>query len=134
MKKIKIKIYYKKDQVDKPITYEIVKKYDVMFNILHADINYGSEGTLITEISGQDDNLNNALAYLQELGIVYKEYTKSIIRDEEECIDCGACTAVCPSGALSMNSNDELAFDKDKCLVCELCIPACPIKVIDIEL
>ena len=134
MTKIKLKIYYKKNQIDKPITYELVKKYDVMFNILHADINYGSEGTLITEISGEDNNVKEALNYLQELGIEYKKYTKSIIRDEEECIDCGACTAVCPSGALTMNSNDELTFDKDKCLVCELCIPACPINIIDIEL
>jgi len=134
MIKVKIKVLYKKDQIDKPITYELVKKYDVMFNILHADINYGSEGTLITEISGQDKNVKDALEYLEQLGIEYKKYTKSIIRDEDECIDCGACTAVCPSKALTMNDKDQLVFDKDKCLVCELCIPACPINIIDVEL
>jgi len=63
-----------------------------------------------------------------------KKYNKFIIRDEDECIDCGACTAICPSGALTMNKQDELQFDKEKCLVCELCIKACPIGVIDVEL
>ncbi len=134
MTKEKIKIYYTKNQLSRPITYELVKKFDVMFNILHADINYGSEGNLITEISGQDKNVRDALKYLNEVGIVYKKYNKFIIRDEEECIDCGACTAVCPSGALTMNKQDELQFDKEKCLVCELCIKACPIGVIDVEL
>jgi len=134
MTKIKIKIYYSRDEIDKPITYELVKKYDVMFNILHANINYGSEGNLITEISGEDENVKQALAYLDENGIRYKKYTKSIIRDEQACIDCGACTAVCPSGALTMDENAELKFEKDKCLVCGLCIKACPIGIIDIEL
>lgn len=134
MTKEKIKIYYTKNQLSRPITYELVKKFDVMFNILHADINYGSEGNLITEISGEDKNVIDALKYLNEVGIVYKKYNKFIIRDEEECIDCGACTAVCPSGALTMNKQDELQFDKEKCLVCELCIKACPIGVIDVEL
>ncbi len=134
MTKEKIKIYYTKNQLSRPITYELVKKFDVMFNILHADINYGSEGNLITEISGENKNVRDALKYLNEVGIVYKKYNKFIIRDEEECVDCGACTAVCPSGALTMNKQDELQFDKDKCLVCELCIKACPIGVIDVEL
>ncbi len=134
MTKEKIKIYYSKDQLSRPITYELVKKFDVMFNILHADINYGSEGNLITEISGENKNVKDALNYLNEVGIVYKKYNKFIIRDEDECIDCGACTAVCPSGALTMNKQDELQFDKEKCLVCELCIKACPIGVIDVEL
>lgn len=134
MTKEKIKIYYSKEQLSRPITYELVKKFDVMFNILHADINYGSEGNLITEISGENRNVKEALKYLNEVGIVYKKYNKFIIRNEDECIDCGACTAVCPSGALTMNKQDELQFDKDKCLVCELCIKACPIGVIDVEL
>ncbi|MBN2851192.1 MAG: 4Fe-4S binding protein [Clostridia bacterium] len=134
MTKAKIKIYFSKGNVGKPITYELVKKYDVMFNILHADINYGSEGNLITEISGEEKNVADALKYLDELDVKYKMYTKSIIRDEDACIDCGSCTSVCPSGALTMNDNDELQFDKEKCLVCELCIKACPIGIIKVEL
>ena len=106
MTKTKIKIYFSKNQSDKPITYEIVKKYDVMFNILHANISYGNEGTLVTEVSGEADNVKKALAYLDELGVRYKRYTKSIIREEDACINCGACTAVCPSGALTMNELD----------------------------
>lgn len=134
MTKTKIKIYFSKNQSDKPITYEIVKKYDVMFNILHANISYGNEGTLVTEVSGEEDSVKKALAYLDKLGVQYKIYTKSIIRDEDACVNCGACTAVCPTGALTMNKLDELQFDKDKCIVCELCIKACPMGIIDIEL
>ena len=134
MKKMKLKITFHKNSVTKPLIYELIKKYDIMFNILHADINYGSEGTLITEISGEDTNIKNALEFLDSLDVQYKLYEKSIIIDKNQCINCGACTAVCPSGSLSMNKNDELDFDKEKCLVCELCIPACPLQAISIEL
>ncbi|MFW6181130.1 MAG: 4Fe-4S binding protein, partial [Spirochaetota bacterium] len=41
---------------------------------------------------------------------------------------CGACTAVCPSGALciSNRASMEVVFDQDRCIGCGLCIPACP--------
>jgi L-aspartate semialdehyde sulfurtransferase ferredoxin len=133
MKKIKLKINFHKEIVGRPITYELIKKFDLMFNILHADINYGSEGTLITEIQGEEENISEALQYMTKMGIDHKLYEKSIIRKDDECIECGACTAVCPSRALKMTSDGRLEFDKEKCLVCELCIKACPLRIISVE-
>ena len=133
MKKIKLKVNFHKENVSRPVLYELIKKYDLLFNILHADINYGSEGVLITEIEGNEKNIEDALAYLSEFGIKYHLYEKTIIRRDDECIDCGACTAVCPTRALIINSEGYLEFDKEKCLVCELCIKACPLRIISVE-
>lgn len=133
MKKIKLKIRFHKDNVNRPVIYDLIKKYNIMFNILHADINYGSEGTLITELEASEEDIDKALLYLSEMGIDYDLYEKSIIRNEDECIDCGACTAVCPSRALVINDEGYLEFDKEKCLVCELCIKACPLRIISVE-
>ncbi|MFO7612328.1 MAG: NIL domain-containing protein [Clostridia bacterium] len=133
MKKVKVKLHFPRKWLSRPLISELITKYGIVFNILHADISYDSEGTLIAEISGDDDAVNNALAYIDSVDVRYQLYNKSIIIREEECIDCGACTAVCPSEALTMDSNNKLRFDKDKCLVCELCIKACPLKIISTE-
>lgn len=133
MKKIKLKMYFPREWLSRPLISELIAKYGIVFNILHANISYDSEGTLIAEISGDDNAIDNALKHIDSTDVRYKLYNKSIIVNEEECIDCGACTAVCPSRALYMDENNKLTFDKDKCLVCELCIKACPMGAISSE-
>ncbi len=133
MKKVKVKLHFPRKWISKPLMSEVISRYGIIFNILHADISYDSEGTLIAELSGDDEAVNNSLDYIDSVGVQYKLYNKSIIRDEDKCIDCGACTAVCPSNALTMDENNELKFDKEKCLVCELCIKACPLGIISTE-
>jgi ferredoxin len=50
-------------------------------------------------------------------------------------VHCGACTAVCPSRALTMNGDKwTLTFDHSKCLICELCVKACPLKAMDVNI
>jgi len=133
MKKVKIKLHYPRKWISKPLMSEVISRYGIVFNILHADISYDSDGTIIAEISGDDKAVNDSLAYIDSVGVNYKLYNKSIIRKEDECIHCGACTAVCPSEALTMDEDNKLTFDKEKCLVCELCIKACPLRIISTE-
>ncbi|MFZ9972909.1 MAG: 4Fe-4S dicluster domain-containing protein, partial [Vulcanococcus sp.] len=55
--------------------------------------------------------------------------------DGERCGDCGICTSVCPSGALSSSAPSwQLQFDAQRCLVCEQCIPTCPFEAIALVL
>jgi len=133
MKKVRVKLYFPREWISKPLMSEVIQKYGIVFNILNANISYDSAGTIIAELSGDDGAVNSALEYIDSVGVRYKLYNKSIIRKEDECIDCGACTAVCPSNALTMDENNKLVFDKEKCLVCELCIKACPLRVISVE-
>lgn len=53
--------------------------------------------------------------------------------ERKNCVDCGACTAVCKSQALSMETVFwSLVFDKNKCIGCGLCLRACPLRVIKV--
>jgi ferredoxin len=127
---MKIGLMFPPEKADKPIVTNLVK-YGLTFNILRATISPGKTGNIILEISGTDENLGKSLDYLKGEGIEVKIYTDSVIRYEEKCMHCGACTSVCPSGALVMNKQTwELEFTMDKCLLCGHCVKACPARAI----
>ena len=126
----KIGLSFPPEKADKPIVTNLVK-FGLTFNILRATISPGKTGNIILEISGTDENLQQSLDYLRAEGIEVNIYTDSVIRYEEKCMHCGACTSVCPSGALVMNKDTwELEFTMDKCLLCGHCVKACPARAI----
>ncbi len=134
MKKIKLSMYFPPDITTRPVTYHLIKDYNLQINILRADIGLNKVGTLVVDIIGEEEDIEKGLAFAKEQGVEYRFFTKSIIWQEDKCIHCGACTAVCPSGALWMDRKSwNLMFDREKCLVCELCVKACPLKVMNVK-
>ena len=122
------------DSGDKAFTYHLVKDYDIRINILKAEVFPGKSGSLLLELQGKKENIEKGVAYIQSHKIVCESLDKRIHFEENRCIDCGNCTAVCFAGALTMNKTSwKLEFDKSKCVVCELCIPACPLKLFKID-
>ncbi len=120
--------------VDQPIVYKLVKEYDLSFNILKATILPGKEGLMIMELSGHPKNFNKGLSYLRSLGVEIKTIGQEIQRNEEKCIHCGFCTAVCPTGALSVNRQTlQVEFDPDRCSGCELCVTSCIVRAMEVR-
>jgi ferredoxin len=119
---------------DKAFTYYLVKDYDLRINILKAEVFPGKRGSLLLEMEGTKENVDKGVEYLRDNKIVCESLDKRIRWKEDQCINCGNCTAVCFSGALNMNKESwTLEFDKEKCIVCELCIPACPLDLFEID-
>jgi ferredoxin len=105
-----------------------------MLNILSADVSLNRTGRLTMDMQGEEDMLEAALDWVKKQGISFKIFEKEVIWNEDKCIHCGACTAVCPSGALSLdNETWKLTFDREKCLICELCIQTCPLGVMGLN-
>jgi formate hydrogenlyase subunit 6/NADH:ubiquinone oxidoreductase subunit I len=46
------------------------------------------------------------------------------------CTRCGDCVEACPSGALSMSAEGELAFALELCAYCADCEDVCPVGAI----
>lgn len=115
--------------VEEPIVSRLVRTYDVDINILNADVASGRGGKLIVELSGSAEALSASVSYLNALGIRVSEMVTELLFDEEECIHCGACTAVCSPRALSLDPQARLAFDISLCVVCGLCVQACPLRL-----
>lgn len=129
--KRKVLLTFPSNLTDSPITYNLVKNYDLKFNILRAAIKYNVEGSLLLELEGEEDNISSGIVYLESMGVKVDFVHTKIDWDEKNCVHCGACTAVCMSGALHMDSSSKVSFDEEKCLGCLLCIKACPLKAIE---
>lgn len=127
-KRVKALLTYPPGAVGKPITYSLVRLFDLWINILHAEIAADKAGRLIMDIQGNADDVDRGLTFLEEEGIQYEILNGSIVWDEDKCVHCGACTAVCPSHALTMDELDwSLVFAREKCYLCRLCTRACPV-------
>jgi ferredoxin len=116
-------------EVQKPIVCYLVKDYDLIFNILNAEILPRKEGVMVLELSGTRKNFKEGVKFLKSQGVQVQNASQEVKRDTSKCTQCGACTAVCPTGALHV-VRPEMAveFDETKCSVCELCITACPTR------
>ena len=113
--------------VNEPIVVNLVKKFDLSFNILKATIYPRKEGLVVMELSGHRKNFLKGVRYLKGLGIKVESIGQDIRRDDENCFQCGACTAVCPTSALYIRRPAmEVIFDRERCSACELCVSACP--------
>ncbi len=128
--KAKILLMFPKTLTADPVTYNLVKQYDLKPNILKAHVNFNIEGRLLMELEGTEKNIKAAIAYLKGLDIKVKRDGTSTIIDFDKCVGCGSCIAACEVGALSLGDEGKIRFDGSKCLECMLCAKACPQRII----
>lgn len=120
--------------VNEPVVANLIKKFDLTFNILKASISPRQEGLIVMELSGPRQDFQKGVNYLKSVGIQVENIGHDVGRSEVKCFQCGACTAVCPTSALHIKRPSmEVLFDKEKCSGCELCVTACPARAMEIN-
>ena len=134
MKK-RVTLTFPKKAVHMPVTYRLAKDFNVAANIIRAQVAPNQVGTLVLELSGDIDELEAAIEWLQLQNIGVSQVSREIVIDEEKCVDCGLCTGVCPTEALTLDPESfRLKFLRSRCVVCEQCIPTCPVVAISTHL
>jgi len=121
--------------VTKPITYRLVKDFDIQFNILRAEITADIEGKILLELKGDKDKIEAGINYLLSEGITIQDASKDIIIDKEKFFNCGLCPSLCITKALIINRQSyELVFEKNKCILCGFCENCCPVNAIKLKI
>lgn len=115
--------------VDKTIISNLVKNYDITFNILRADIT-PKGGKMLIEISGSQQD--KAIEFLEKEGIHLNPINKVVKKDEEKCIDCGECMSLCPVDAISASEDWSIEVNDQRCIGCGFCTSSCPMRAINV--
>ncbi|MEK7376819.1 MAG: NIL domain-containing protein [Candidatus Margulisiibacteriota bacterium] len=68
-KKILIKATFPEKLVQKPVTYTMAKKFNVMPNVRRSKVTK-ELGEVIMELSGTEENLEKGLKYFKKLGVI----------------------------------------------------------------
>jgi ferredoxin len=130
----KVILAFPAETTEQPIIYNLIKQFDVQFNILKASIEVGKSGKLFLEFSADNDKIENAFSYLEKNGVKISPIESKISFDSNKCINCGNCASACISQALSLKAPDwKIKFDPDKCVLCKLCLKSCPLRLFEIE-
>lgn len=135
MVKKRVVLTFPAEITEKPLTYQLVKDYDLVINILQAKVMPNEPGKLLVEISNNAaQKIKDGIDFLTANGVNVQPLNKEIVVAKEECISCGTCTAVCRFGALTIQKPDwKLNFDKNLCTACQMCVKACPMKAIKVS-
>jgi len=120
--------------VDQPVVYKLIKEYNLVFNILRADITPDNEGLMVLEIEGEEEDFKRGLSYLNERGVKVQPLSQDVVMRKELCTHCGACIVHCPTGALYLNGERKVLFAPDKCVACEVCLEICPYRAMEVSL
>lgn len=130
----KIVLHFPRRLVDQPIVYQLVKDYDLSFNILKALVTPQEEGLMVLELKGNNDQFEKGVAYLESCGVRIQPLSQDIIRNSTRCTDCGVCVPICPAGALVVDQKSrKVLFYDNKCIACELCIKICPTRAMEVH-
>jgi hypothetical protein len=64
---VRLFVSFPEDLVDRPMIYEVVKRFDVVPNIRRANVEQHS-GWVILELNGEQEQLDGSIAYLEAVG------------------------------------------------------------------
>jgi len=130
----KVVLHFPPAVVEQPVVYHLARDYDLAFNILKAFINPQEEGLMVIELSGEEMDFGRANEYLAKQGIRVQLLLQDIRRNDDRCVHCGACVALCPSEALTLERPSmKVIFNADECIACGECVPTCPVRAMELH-
>ena len=78
MAKRVVKLTFLDESVKKPLTFQMAKKFDIMPNIRRAKVTE-TTGELVLELEGEEQNLDNGLAFLKKEGVFVEPLVGDIV-------------------------------------------------------
>lgn len=112
--------------VKKPILSSAAIKTSSLINILRAQVG-ARTGEILIEVP--EDKAEEVKNFLTSEGVEVLELKEGVVVDEN-CIHCGLCISICPTEAISFNSEKKIGISKEKCIHCGSCLKVCPVSAL----
>ncbi len=120
---MKLVVTFSRKRGRQPVIAQTVLDTGVLINVERAQID-SHEGEALIEVP--DEACELVRGRLEALGATVHALDRTIHYDREECVDCGACIAICPQEVFSYDPDWRLAVDEGRCVLCGKCEQACP--------
>ncbi|MCF8041993.1 MAG: 4Fe-4S dicluster domain-containing protein [Desulfarculaceae bacterium] len=126
MVKKKLVLSFPPRLIQQPVTSDLIRQFDLEVNILRARVVPRESGRIVMQLKGSAKSIKAGLDYLEEQGVQVDPMVQEMRHYGENCVQCTACTAVCPTDALTVEPvSREIVFEPSHCIMCESCIAAC---------
>ncbi len=116
--------------VRQPLIASVILETSTLVNIERASIDAVS-GEIVLEVS--PDKCKEVKEAFERRGVKVVLLEIPVIRDEDECVHCGACVSVCPTGTFRFEDWKVVA-DSGKCIQCGACVTGCPQRALKLVL
>ncbi len=124
-------LIFSKDVMYNPVIYKLAADFRIIFNVLEAKIFPRQEGRLILQLIGTEEQINEGVSYLIDEGVKVEVLAEKIKKDENVCVHCGACLAVCRSDAIYYDkASAKIMFSAEHCVACGQCELVCPVGAV----
>jgi len=116
--------------VREPLIASVILETSALVNIERASIDAVS-GEIVLEVL--PEKCREVKEAFERRGVDVVLLEMPVIRDEDECVHCGACVSVCPTGTFRFD-NWLVVADSGKCIQCGACVTGCPQRALRLVL
>jgi ferredoxin len=120
---MKLLLTFSKKKNREPVIAQVVKETGVLISVERAHID-STSGEVLIDVP--DADAQRVCKLMEAKGVTVRILEHGISRNEEECVDCGACVSICPKEVFYIDSDYRVRLRDERCVLCGKCIPACP--------
>ena len=116
--------------VREPLIASVILETSALINIERASIDAVS-GEIVLEVL--PEKCREVKDAFERRGVDVVLLKMPVIRDEDECVHCGACVSICPTATFRFE-NWLVVADSGKCIQCGACVTGCPQRALRLVL
>lgn len=116
--------------VRQPLIASVIMETQALVNIERASID-AVTGEIVLEV--EPEKCRDVKDAFERRGVRVVLLEIPVIRDEEECVHCGACVSICPTSTFHYE-NWKVIADTGRCIQCGACVTACPHRALKLVL
>lgn len=116
--------------VRQPIVSSVILETEALINIERAKVD-AVTGEIVIDVSS--DKCMEVKDAFERRGVRVVLLEMPVIKDDDECVHCGACISICPTETFRFEG-ERVVADSGKCVQCGVCVTACPQRALKLVL